>query len=495
MPTNKFHYIWMGRVPTGKYEADFKNGPNELAQQLKEYVMDISKHRTTNAPNPQDQEIIMWVPEDILEAIKEAGYLDPDITLKPIEDLYKHPKHLTQKEKENLRTSVDLLGKYNAYSAQKDILEAAILEEYGGYYFDTTSSVQSIEVLINNQPKDVWFPRISTGPSKDFEGKNVILPDVWAMYNPRPGDRTYKAMLNSYIKRCQFYFPEEFKAIEVDPHTLVNKTGYNEWDIGAGSQIMCEPLHRDNLIGRLVIFSLFEGLKQTRGDLTDELMLELSLYAEERETGKFIQELGVEKFHRGTWRTEAIADQVEARDDEREAREEEREALVSEPEVLEEGRGVLVNKPVALEEERNALVSEPIALEEERDALVTHVDTQKQQTSSPPRDRSHAFRVRWSGFENLKLKYQPLKGDPLKDQIIRDFEEILATITDTKTLDHFVSDFKKSVAYAVLSERQGFTSSFFRKKTDSVIKVNNIITAKQEALESEQDHQPLLNEK
>src|SRR5687767_8372830 len=119
MPTNKFHYIWMGRLPAGKYEDSFKNGPNALAQQLKEYVMDM-KSRAENAPNPQDQEIIMWVPEDLIEGIKELGLLDPTITLKPVEDLYK-AKHLNPEERGKLKTTVDLLGEHNAYASQKDI--------------------------------------------------------------------------------------------------------------------------------------------------------------------------------------------------------------------------------------------------------------------------------------------------------------------------------------------------------------------------------------
>ncbi|PWY57583.1 hypothetical protein DGG96_00340 [Legionella qingyii] len=317
MATNKFHYIWMGRLPTGKHEDSFKNGPNALAQQLKEYVMNTKKNRDADDPNPQDQEIIMWVPEDLIGGIKEAEYLDPDITLKPIEDLYKNAKHLTEEERENLKKTVDLLGENNAYSAQKDILEAAILEEYGGYYLDTTSTVRSIEYLINNQPQDIWFPRVTEEDQKYYDEDTFILPDVWAMYNPTPGEGTCKAMLNGYVERCQFYFPEHLERIQLDVEAFKARSGYEYQSYGAGSQIMSSN-SRDDLIGHLVIFSLYDGLNQTRGPLTNALLCKLSSFAEDAPGGKHIEEFGIEKFHRGTWRQQAIADNIVERIEERE---------------------------------------------------------------------------------------------------------------------------------------------------------------------------------
>ncbi|QEY52699.1 hypothetical protein [Legionella longbeachae] len=440
MPTNKFHYIWMGRMPAGKYEDSFKNGPNALAEQLKQYVMDV-KERAENAPNPQDQEIIMWVPEDLIEGIKEAGLLDPSITLKPVEDLYKNAKHLSQEERENLEATVDLLGTHNAYASQKDILSAAILEEHGGFFLDTTTAIDSVEQLINNQPQDVWFPRITQEAEKMYDGEPVILPDVWAMYNPTPGDGTFKGMLNSYVQRCQFYFPEHFGGVDVDLAKTLDsngdsKSGYSvdgEDSYGKGVEIMSNPQTRDDLIGQTAIFSFLDGLNKTKGPLTDERMRELSSFAKPAAEGKKVEELGIEKFHRGMWRNQAVADIIEERIEER-------------------------------------IIQEP--------RLRAQVEV-----SLPSQDRPHLFKASGSGLENFKLKYQALKGDYLKTEILKSFAEKLSSISDEKVLDHFVQDFKKSTDYKVLAKGQDLTTRLFSLQTDSQKKVEELIENKKAELE------------
>ena len=428
MPTNKFHYIWMGRLPNGKYEDSFKNGPNALAKQLKEYVMDIKKTRTLGSPNPQNQEIIMWVPEALINGIKEAGYLDPDITLKATEDLYKNAKHLTKEERDNLKKTVDLLGEYNAYSAQKDILQAAILEEYGGYYLDTTTAVKSIEKLINNPPTDLWFPRVSQYAQKEVDGINIILPDVWAMYVPTPGEGTCKAMLDSYVQRCQFYFPEKFEGKQLDLDKLKDndgyfKTGYeilpDEPSYGKGKKIMASS-YRDELIGQLVIISLCSGLKQTKGLLTDELMNSLSSFAEQAEEGKYIKELGIEKFYKGMWRTQEVANRIDQAQQQ-----------------------------------------------------------QQQQTASPTKNSFHLFEVQESSVRNFKIKYQSLKGDSLKSQILSNFKEKISAITDIETLNHFVTDFKNSSSYEVLTTPQGLVTKLLSLDTDSKKRVDEMINSRE----------------
>jgi hypothetical protein len=508
MPTNKFHYIWMGRVPAGRHEDSFKNGPNALAEQLREYVMNL-KERSKDAPNPQDQEIIMWVPEAIIEGIKEAGLLDPDITLKPIEDMYRKAKHLTKEERENLQTTVEVLGEHNAYSAQKDILEAAILEEYGGYYLDTTSEVDSVEHLINNQPDHVWFPRITEEAEKSFDGDGVILPDVWAMYNPTPGEGTCKAMLNGYIQRCQFYFPEKYEGVTLDPADFEGRTGftvYGDESYGAGSQIMVDPAHRDELIGQLVIFSLYDGVKQKKGNLDDETMLSLSSYAKTTLQGKAIDEFGITKFHRGTWRQQAIAEGVEER---AELRAEERVELRAEERVevrAEERVEVRAEERVEVRAEERAEVraeeraevraeervevraEERVEVRAEERAEVRAEGPEKPveshvQAPPLPKKRFHAYTIEGDDFVNFKAKYQLLKGDILKHQILVDFAEKLSKITDKETLDHFVADFKKSSAYATLSKGQGVATRLFSLNTDCVAHVDNLVQIREEELE------------
>lgn len=169
----RFHYIWMGRSPVGlNLEGAFKDGPNALAKQLQH--LSNPQNRKSNSPNPLDQEIILWMPANLIQEIQQSQVLDPSITLKPVEDFYKEATHFSAREKENLQRAVDVLGEHNAYASQKDIFSAAILEEYGGYFLDTTTHIDSIEHLITEPPQDVWFPRISTYGTIEHDGLEVI---------------------------------------------------------------------------------------------------------------------------------------------------------------------------------------------------------------------------------------------------------------------------------------------------------------------------------
>lgn len=434
MPTNKFHYIWMGRLPTGKHEDSFKNGPNALAQQLRNYKREAKGSQAKDAPNPQDQEIIMWLPQRLIQGIREAKLLDPDITLKPVEDLYTEAQHLTEKEKENLKTTVDLLGEQNAFVAQKDIFSAAILEEHGGYFLDTTTEIDSIEQLINKQPQDVWFPRMREAASNSYDEGVVILPDIWALYNPTPGEGTFKGMLNSYVQRCQYYFPEKFKGFQLDPKKTLDadgnlKSGYRIFgkeNAGKGSEIMKTAEARDLLIGQTAIYSFLDGVKQTKGPLTDERMHALSSLAEPDETDNFkkVKDFGIVKFHKGLWRNQALT---------------------------------------RFQEE----AKEPASKTEK---LLS-------------KKQSYLFEVSASDFKGIKLKYHGLKGNDLKDQILKDFEGQVSTIEDKETLSRYVEDFKKSIDYKVLTARQGFFSNLFRVDADSKKKVDEIVKTKMASIE------------
>ena len=444
MPTNKFHYIWMGRMPTGRHENNFKSGPNALAQELKDYT--FNTNRLEYKQNPQDQEIIMWVPEDLISSIKESGILDPTITIKPVEDLFNSAKYLSLEEREKLKTTVNTLGEHHAYVSQKDILSAAILEEHGGYFLDTTTTVDSVELLISKQPEDVWFPRVTQEASKIYNNETVILPEVWALYNPTPGGGTFRGMMNSYAQRCQFYFSEPFEGSKVDLKKTENidvttKSGYDLYgnkSQGSGRQIMMIPELRDKLIGETVIFSLLDGLNQTKGPLTDERMRELSSLSQQTENeAEKIYDMGIEKFHKGMWRNAAVADTIDHS--------------------LEEKR--------VLKQETRQQQSEPALLTTNMDALLP----------LPSQDREHLFKVKPSNSNIYKLKYQSLKGDLLKTQILRDFVKNLTNISDIDMLNHFVADFKKSNDYKVLSSGQGLATKVFLLETTSQQTVEKLV--------------------
>ena len=430
----------MGRTPAEKYKEAFQQGPNDLAKKLKASIMNPTKQREVNSTNPQDQEIIMWVPEAIISEIKDQRLLDPSITLKPVESIYKRDGFLIKKERENLEKTVSLLGEYNAYSAQKDILSAAILEKYGGYYLDTTTKIDSIDRLIHEQPKDIWFPRIGPEDAEAavYNGEPVVLPDVWALYNPTPGGGTFKTMLNSYVQRCKFYFPDSFLPDTFDwANAKIGlddfKTGYNHRDAyGQGNAMMSDKRGgRELLIGELVISSFQEALDLTKGPISDfDSMKEISSFAENEDGCKLIKELGITKFHRGLWR-EALLEEVV-------------------------GAGV-----TARPEKEQAL---------------------NPNTKSNHTDRLHLFPAKENMVQNFKVRLELLKGDSLKEAIIDQFTKDIDEIQDEVKLGNFVDDFRKTHSYQVLATPQGLMSRVFSKAADSVSRIDCIIAEKEKKI-------------
>lgn len=257
------------------------------------------------------------------------------------------------------------------------------------------------------------------------------------MYNPKPGGGTFKAMIDSYVQRCQFYFPEKFEGAQIDIERLKGKSGYNVLDgecYGKGSEIMTMPGARDKLIGETAIFSLLDGLNDTKGPLTDRRMKELSSFARVASQGKKIEELGLEKFHKGMWRNQTVAENIEDR------------------------------------------------VEGRMDGPHESLNQPQQPAQIPTQNRKHSFEVRGSEFEDFKTKYQSLRGDILKSQIISDFKDKLDDISDKETLDHFVDDFKKSISYKVLSTGQDLTTKLFFLDTSSQKKVEGIIKEKEDEI-------------
>ena len=438
----KFHYVWMGRSPIGsRHENAFKEGPNDLARQLNELAQ--NKNRKPGSPNPLDQEIIMWIPEALMLNVKNSGALDPSITLQPIEHLYKNAKHLSKEERVNLEKTVTLLGEHRAYASQKDILSAAILEEYGGYFLDTTTKIDSFEKLVANKPNDVWFPRISDEGGTAYDGSMVIVPDIWALYSPNPGEGTFKGMVDSYIQRCQYYFPHHFDIdtfdeskiqIEFEDGYKEPKSGYQFGASGSGPSIMLLG-SRDDFIGITAIHSFLDGLYQKRGALTDEIMKQLSSSATTTAEGKEISEKGIQKKHAGLWRDQQVVQDIEERSD--------RRSLL---------------RPIQLGTE--------------------NIKKEQQQT----KDRFHAFKVKTSSFRELKIRYQGMKGDALKQKILSSLQEKLETIQDVSELEHYVNDFKASEDYKVLTTPQGVMSRIFQNQTGSKGQVEDILQKKRQTL-------------
>jgi len=442
----KFHYIWMGRSPLGtKYEECFKDGPNDLARQVNQLAQ--SANRSKDSPNPLNQEIIMWIPEALIETIRRSGQLDSSITLKAVEDIYKNAKHLSKEEQENLEKTVELLGKNRAYSAQKDVVSAAILEEYGGYYLDTTTRVDSVEKLLINKPNEVWFPRISETDGTIHDDKTVILPDVWALYSPHPGEGTFKGMLNSYIQRCQYFFPKHYNIdkfeegksqFEYDDGGKDIKTGYALGDSGSGQELMLSEM-RDEFIGMIVIHSFLDGLSAQKGALINETMKRLSSSATSTNEGKTIEEMGIHKRHVGSWRVQEV---------------------------------------VQMMEDRRTIERSPQLMPQQIDS----VREQRQEVKS----RFHAFPVKDSNFKELKIQYRNMEGDFLKQKILDNFNKTLSTIRDANQLEHYIKNFKSSEDYKVLEKRQGVVSALLWSKTDSISAVEKMIQEKKSALEGGQ---------
>lgn len=224
-------------------------------------------------------------------------------------------------------------------------------------------------------------------------------------------------MVSSYVQRCQYYFPQEFNCADFDEASiqvdLIDergafqkiKSGYFAHERGRGHDIMLQA-SRDIWIGKTAIHAFLDGLEQKKGELTDEIMLRHSTFAKATATGKFVPEKGIHKTHAGLWRTSHIVQAIEDRS-------------------------------------------------EAQTPLLPQTEVKRRESPFQITSRIHADAVTASSFRSLQIKYQALKGDHLKQQILLDFKEKIESIYDINELHQYIQDFKNSDHYRALKTPQG----------------------------------------
>jgi hypothetical protein len=297
------HYIWMGSLDKPQHIEAFQNGPNLLATKQKPASRTLLQRLTLRKAKNKIK-IIMWVPEALIEKIQSNQLLDPAIKIRSVESFLATAKLLAPKDIHNLQITLNLLGEYQAYSAQKDVLSMAILEEYGGYYFDTTTKINSPEQLLNKDYTTIKFVSFNN-LGVFFQESGVMQPDVWALYCPQQVNGVFRAMLHKYFEKCAFCFPANYAI--TPPACLGEGAGRMVTEPGVGPKLMVSNAHEFNrnfLISYLVTYSLLEGLYDVVGDLSDEKMMELSWVIKwnRQDNYMFLEELNIYKYHRGLWR-------------------------------------------------------------------------------------------------------------------------------------------------------------------------------------------------
>jgi hypothetical protein len=247
------------------------------------------------------------------------------------------------------------LDKHKAMSAVKDLLSLVILYVHGGFYFDTTlefaeshkhllrevggvrqrikdkeevlepldeDSIQEgllaslaatcktlrvpricnkdgVAAKVTHQPLLQTGSSISTGGHAAIPGFTVPHIDCWALYCPK-GDKAMGLAFRSYVSRCnrmglyQGGAPSNFAALSGDA-LLADK--------GAGGRE-----GRNTLIGNLILRSLYDGIMVTY-DADTLAEVEKYTWKSVEIPGKcdFVEELGMVKFYRGTWRGVALS--------------------------------------------------------------------------------------------------------------------------------------------------------------------------------------------
>ncbi len=258
----KIHFIWWGN-PAGnpRYKAAAIDGPNELAQQI---------------DKQSSWAINYWYQQE------HHGFFDqvlhPEIVRRPIADRnVLAASDLTVAEQSEFRDDhpdmvaslprvMQGLTHFNAYSAVVDLLQMVVLYMEGGYYFDTTVYVPDSDVFLIELATEKISPRlIEQGGSKSAGFENYLnaarqqssqefhVPnfDYWVLYS-KPGEKIVASMVKNYLMRC-------FYGRICDDGALIK----NEY-LKRGSS---PDRLTDEVVGRLVAHSVWEGLYFAKRDL------------------------------------------------------------------------------------------------------------------------------------------------------------------------------------------------------------------------------------
>ncbi|CZG87859.1 Uncharacterised protein [Legionella pneumophila] len=100
--------------------------------------------------------------------------------------------------------------------------------------------------------------------------------------------------------------------------------------------------------------------------------------------------------------------------------------------------------------------------------------------------REHRYKASTENFKNVKEKYQQMRGDALKTEILADFKNKLAEATDEQSLKQIVKELKGKDEYKILATGQGLTTQLLGLKTSSVSAFEKMVEETRESIKSQE---------
>lgn len=100
--------------------------------------------------------------------------------------------------------------------------------------------------------------------------------------------------------------------------------------------------------------------------------------------------------------------------------------------------------------------------------------------------REHRYTASTENFKNVKEKYQQMRGDALKTEILADFKDKLAEATDEQSLKQIVAELKGKDEYKILAKGQGLTTQLLGLKTSSVSAFEKMVEETRESIKSQE---------
>jgi hypothetical protein len=121
-------FIWMGKLDTMTHVKLCQLGPKSLAARL-----------------PMGEVITMWVTDSLINQAKGLFSDCPNIEVKSVNAMlrgeYGELAHIGHNVK-NIENLFDQMQATESFAAQKDLMSFVTMSEYGGYYFDCTTSFE-----------------------------------------------------------------------------------------------------------------------------------------------------------------------------------------------------------------------------------------------------------------------------------------------------------------------------------------------------------------
>jgi len=317
------HFVWLGPNPGVKAWGT----PNAVA-------------RACHSDN-----VRFWCLDQHANSFRQD--LHQNVQLKTLNHLEQKNLKIGGRWKEKALDVLQTMLGYNIFVAAKDLLNLILLHTYGGYTFDTTTSVASTrDLMITAAKLGVKHCSVDQAVAKKHRGPHVVrvgkegdliahqpglltvktildgydprnampildIPqvDVWSMYSPA-GHEGMAEAIRSYVNRC------EVLGIN-SSNTPTNSEGVSghaslEAFAAPGDQdaLSEAKARRNSLIGRLISHSVLDGLIESYGPNPDTIeanTFRATLHRAEDQVIEqlpqdIVPELGLIKTYNGTWR-------------------------------------------------------------------------------------------------------------------------------------------------------------------------------------------------